>query len=115
MKLDEEDEWPNEPREFEPESLGPSPPTITDYSEKASDLDEETFRAFWSAVLAANYGVFAVTVGPMMAYFLGDTLRGGFLFVTGVVALVYTYYQYSKQKGGSETTDATGETEADDS
>lgn len=110
MKLDEEDGWPDEPAEFDPDSIGPSSPAVTDYAERAdelatraNELDEETFRAFWSAVVAANYGVFAVTVGPMLAYFLGDTLRGSLLFVTGVAALSYTYYQYRGQKSGDDS------------
>ncbi|WP_435195608.1 DUF7322 domain-containing protein [Natronomonas sp. EA1] len=111
MKLDEEDGWPDEPPEFDPGSIGPRAPTMTDYSGKANELDDETFRAFWSAVLAANYGVFGVTVGPMLVYFLGDTLRGGLLFVTGVIALGYTYYQYTQNTGNSEEPGDDEETE----
>lgn len=99
---DEANPWPDEPDEFDPGSLGPDvpePPTL----DEDADADEETVQAFWSAVLLANVGVFAVSIGPMLAYFQGQVALGAALFVVGAIALGRTYYIYRWQTG--ETAD----------
>lgn len=93
---DEAAPWPDEPDEFDPESLGPGapePPTLSEDTE----TDDETIQAFWGAVILANVGLFAVSIGPMLAYFEGETTLGAALFVVGAVALGRTYYIYRRQ------------------
>jgi hypothetical protein len=96
---DEANPWPDEPDEFDPGSLGPDVPEAPTLDDDA-DADDETVQAFWSAVLLANAGVFAVSVGPMLAYFQGRVALGVAMFVVGAVALGRTYYIYRWQTGG---------------
>jgi hypothetical protein len=106
---DEANPWPDEPEEFDPRSLGPDvpeAPTLDDDTE----ADEGTVRAFWSAVILANAGLFAVSIGPMLAYFQGQTTLGAALFVVGAVALGRTYYIYRTQSSeGAERAENQGE------
>jgi len=87
--------WPDEPREFDPDSLGPdapAPPPVTDYANK--DVPTDVANAFWAAVLFANVGLIGVTLGPMLWYFRGWTDVGGGLTLTGVLAILMTYRRY---------------------
>lgn len=93
---DETDPWPDEPDEFDPGSLGPGAPETPTLS-KNTETDDETVQAFWGAVILANVGLFAVSIGPMLAYFEGRTTLGAALFVVGAVALGRTYYIYRTQ------------------
>lgn len=96
---DEADPWPDEPDEFDPGSLGPGTPQPPTFSEN-TETDDETVQAFWGAVILANAGLFAVSIGPMLAYFEGRTTLGAALFVVGIVALGRTYYIYRTQSSG---------------
>lgn len=106
---DAEDPWPDEPAEFDPRSLGPgglTPEGGEDDGEEA-EVDRETIRAFYGAVVLANVGLFGVAVGPMLWYFRGHALLGGGMFVVGVVALTRVYrvkqeYQESRGERGDE-------------
>ncbi|MFB6119053.1 hypothetical protein [Halosegnis sp.] len=93
-----EDPTPAEPDEFDPDSLGPDPPDPT--AEDVS-VDEETARAFWSAVVLANVGLFAGALGPMLAYFRGQLLVGTAVFLVGAVALARTY-RIARDYGGDQ-------------
>lgn len=89
---DGENAWPDEPSEFDPHSLGPSSsPAGLGGGDEEYDVDDETFRSFYGAVVLANIGLFGVTVGPMLWFFRGETLLGGGLFLVGVAAIVRTY------------------------
>lgn len=106
---DEANPWPDEPDEFDPTSLGPDAPTAPTLNE-STETDDETVQAFWSAVILANAGLFAVSIGPMLAYFEGRTVLGAALFVAGAVALGRTYYIYRTQAaedgdGGEDETE----------
>ena len=94
-----DDPNPAEPDEFDPDGLGPRPtdPTAEDVD---VEVDGETFRAFWSAVVLANLGLFDASLGLMLAYFRGQALLGGALFVAGVVALGHTYRIYRDYTAG---------------
>lgn len=108
------DPWPDEPGEFDPNSLGPDTPESLSPGRDAEEVDEETFQAFWSAVLLANVGLFAASVGPMLAVFQGRYLLGGALFLVGAVALARTYRVYRSfgSGGEAEDEDATGGAES---
>lgn len=106
-----DDPWPDEPAEFDPHSLGPGSSGsgnggLTGGDEEY-DVDDETFRSFYGAVVLANVGLFGVTVGPMLWFFRGEALIGGGLFLVGAVALVRTYriQQQYQQRRRAETTD----------
>jgi hypothetical protein len=98
---DEANPWPDEPEEFDPTSLGPNVPKAPTLDE-GTEVDEGTARAFWSAVILANAGLFAVSIGPMLAYFQGQTTLGAALFVVGAVALGRTYYIYRTQSNRTQ-------------
>lgn len=110
---DGENPWPDEPAEFDPHSLGPSSSSGSLGSGEDYDVDDETFRSFYGAVVLANVGLFGVTVGPMLWFFRGETLLGGGLFLVGVVAIVRTYriqQRYkARRRGDRETDDADGD------
>lgn len=101
------DPWPDEPSEFNPDSLGPGSELSTGNDEY--DVDGDTFRAFWGAVVMANVALFGLTVGPMLMFFRGNYTVGGLLFVVGLGSLVRTYTTYrsyqtdeSDDEGGAD-------------
>jgi nitrogen fixation-related uncharacterized protein len=84
--LEEDEEgWPDEPEEFDPDSLAPNPPDPTPKGSgtpKAdADVSDGLFRAFWASVLFLNVAIAALAVGLMLIYFQGD-------YATGVPALL---------------------------
>jgi hypothetical protein len=98
----------HEPEEFDPASLGPDIPSIetgesagasADADEMAADVDEELARGFFSAVLLANLGLFALALGALLAYFRGQYTLGGGAMLVGTVALVRTYWLVRKHGG----------------
>ena len=112
----EEDEegWPEEPEEFDPDSLAPDPPDPTlkgPGTPKAdADVSDGLFRAFWASVLFLNVSIAALAVGLMLIYFQGDYATGVPSLVVGVVAAfgVGRYYwrvktgRYADDEGESE-------------
>lgn len=107
---DDEDPWPDEPDEFDPDSLGPETPDVepdVDSSfESAADVDEDIFRAFWGAVVFLNVGVAALSVGAMLVYFRGDWSTGGPAIVVGLVAVAFVcrfYLTYLSARGDGDT------------
>lgn len=90
---DDEDPWPDEPDEFDPDSLGPETPDVApdlDGSvEGAADVDEDIFRAFWGSVVFLNVGIAALSVGAMLVYFRGDWATGGPALLIGLVAVAF--------------------------
>jgi hypothetical protein len=94
---EEEESWPNEPAEFDPDSLGPDVPGVSRTDElvrAGNQAPKEVQNAFWAAVLFANVGVMGVSLGAMLLYFRGDLRFGGGAFVVGVVGLAMTYRRY---------------------
>jgi hypothetical protein len=119
---DDDDAWPDEPREFDPDSLAPSvsgPETpgidVPEAPEFDGDVPDDVARAFWSAVLLANVGLFGVCVGAMFVVFRGQLRLGGFLFGVGVLSLLFTYRRYLLfQRGHEERTAEESGGEAED-
>lgn len=52
--------------------------------------DSETFWAFLAAVILAQVGLFAASLGAMLYWFRGQETLGGALAVGGLVALAIT-------------------------
>lgn len=96
----ESGDWPDEPEEFDPTSLGPDP--VSPSSGDPETATGAAADAFWSAVVLANVGLFAVCIGPMLAYFQGRVALGGAVFAVGAVALVRTYLIYDRATGDDE-------------
>ena len=100
---------PDEPDEFDPDSLGPETPDaeldVEESFEAAADVDEELFRAFWGAAVFLNVAVAALALGAMLVYFRGDWETGGGALLVGVVAALFTarfYLGYTRDGGGEE-------------
>ena len=85
---------PDEPEEFDPDSLGPDvpePPDLEPDLEESidfEDVDDELVTAFWGAAFFLNVAVAALSVGAMLVYFRGDWTSGGGALVVGTVAAV---------------------------
>lgn len=111
------DPWPDEPAELDPDSLGPGSGLAggSDLGEGDYDVDGETFRAFWGAVVMANVALFGLTVGPMFIFFRGDYAVGGLLFLVGLGSLARTYSTYRdyQSDGEDSSEDAAGDSTED--
>lgn len=126
---EDEEAWPDEPEEFDPDDIGPEPPDATsniDSRVKASlgataDIDDEVFKAFWGSVVFLNVALAALSIGTMLVYFRGDWAMGGPALLIGAVAAVFTvrFYlggkhhlrQKDEQSEGTEDTDSTNANE----
>ncbi|MEF8840529.1 MAG: hypothetical protein V5A62_02730 [Haloarculaceae archaeon] len=89
--------WPDEPEEFDPHSLGPETPSAPEPPDPTAEdveIPAELAKAFWAAVVFANVGLFAVSLGPMLVYFEGTTDVGLAVFLIGVLSLVFAYRRY---------------------
>lgn len=115
---EDEDAWPDEPKEFDPNSLGPDVPKAPAAPNLAErDVPKDVSNAFWAAVLFANAALLGLSLGPMLWYFEGMAQVGGGIFLIGLVALGMTYRRYyafmNREKPdedgtGEESEDATG-------
>jgi hypothetical protein len=122
LEEDESDAWPDEPEEFDPESLGPetpdSSPTLSESLGASADVPEELFRAFWAAVLLLNVALAALSIGAMLLYFRGDYGTGVPVLLVGVVAGLATIRYYWGVKtgrySGQEDSDGDGADEPTD-
>jgi len=110
---------PDEPDEFDPDSVGPETPdvepTLEESVESMGEVDDDLFRAFWGAAVFLNVAVAALAVGLMLVYFRGDWGRGGPAIVVGAIAALFTarfYVGYRRdrseqgdqsEQGGAET------------
>jgi uncharacterized membrane protein YraQ (UPF0718 family) len=87
--------WPDEPKEFDPNSLGPDIPKAPSAPNLAErDVPSDVANAFWAAVLLANAALLGLSLGPMLWYFEGMAQLGGGIFLVGLVALGMTYRRY---------------------
>ncbi|WP_435069383.1 DUF7322 domain-containing protein [Haloplanus sp. C73] len=69
--------------------LPPQAPSIDE-----ADVDDEIRMTFWRSVLLANVALFALTVGPMLAYFRGRWTVGAVAVALGVVMVLRIYQHY---------------------
>lgn len=100
---DDADAWPDEPDEFDPDSIGPDPPASPGVTTDETDVDEQTFRSFWGAVVMANVGLFCSSLGLMLWYFRGQAVVGLALIVVGFGSLARTYITYRRYLDRGET------------
>ena len=110
--LEEDEEgWPDEPDEFEPDSLGPDPPdstrSIRESLGATENVSDDLFRAFWASVLLLNVALAALSIGAMLVYFRGDYGTGGPVLLIGTVAALATARYYWRFKTGRYTDDDT--------
>jgi len=90
---------PNEPEEFDPESLGPETPAVDGPTEDSleidDDVDEVLLRTFWGSVISLNVALAAVPLGLMLIYFRGNWELGGLAIAVGAVGAIATFRFYS--------------------
>lgn len=75
----------------------PRPPSPEVEPPSAADeemADPEVAAAFWYLVVVFNVALGGVTIGPMIAFFLGDLRLGGAVFAVGAIAGLYGYVRY---------------------
>ncbi|MFD1512289.1 DUF7322 domain-containing protein [Halomarina rubra] len=91
----DDDPWPDEPEEFDPDSLAPSVdiPEANDLSE--SDVSDGLFKAFWGSVVFLNVALLGLSLGAMLLYFRGDVWFGGGSLLVGAVGAVFAYRYYA--------------------
>lgn len=119
---DDEDAWPDEPEEFEPENLGPEAPDtssnidsrVKDSLGATADMEEGVFRAFWGAVVFLNTALAALSIGAMLVYFRGDWAMGGPALLIGTIAAGFTIRFYLQGKRKLRERDEESEDEAED-
>ena len=96
---------PDEPEEFDPDSVGPDVPEAPDVEpdlEESVDLenvDDDLMTAFWGAAVFLNVAVAALSIGAMLVYFRGDWTNGGGALVVGAIAAVFAaryYFGYTR-------------------
>lgn len=106
---------PDEPAEFDPESLGPETPDVEpdleESLEAVDEVDEDLFQAFWGAAIFLNVAIAAVAIGLMLVYFRGEWSRGGAALAVGGIAAVFTarFYLGYHNDGDDETNPNGGE------
>ena len=111
-----EDPWPDEPEEFDPQSLGPGipeAPAAPDPTSGDVEVSAGLVKAFWAAVVFVNIGLLGVALGPMLVLFEGRTDAGVAAFLVGILSLVFAYRRYrgyvDRNEGrGTDARDAGG-------
>lgn len=99
----EDDPWPDEPDEFDPDSLGPGPPTVDPPEVRApgsDDVPPELLQVFWRTVVLCNVALFGLSLAVLLAVFRGDLLlAGGSLLVGSVAGLFAARYYLGVTRG----------------
>lgn len=102
---------PDEPEEFDPDSLGPDVPEAPDVepdledSFDLQDVDEELATAFWGAAFFLNVAIAALAIGLLLIYFRGDWRNGAAALLAGTVAAVFAaryYFGYTRDGDGAD-------------
>lgn len=68
----------------------------------AVEVDSETARSFWAAVVYVNVSLFVVVLGLLLAGFRGRTLLGGALIGAGVLAFYRAWTVYQAFRGSED-------------
>ncbi len=102
-----DDDWPDEPDSFDPESLGPATPDvepdIDDLLDDPEALDDDLMRAFWGAVICLNIAIAAGALGVFLIYFRGQWTPGSIAVGIGVGAGLGTIHYYRTYPTRDET------------
>lgn len=80
----------------------------------AVEVDAETARSFWAAVVYVNVGLFVLVLGLLLAGFRGRTLIGAGLVGGGALALsrAWTVYRaFQEREAAVDGADAAAETD----
>ena len=114
MLEDDSEGRPHEPDEPDPEAdlpdyetelpSVPEAPTAPDPTENLGEGEVSDYvrEYFWRTLLAVDYAIAAVCIGPMVAYFEGDVRLGAAVTGTGLLAFVYAGYLYRAFRAASD-------------
>ena len=80
---------------------------------EAVEVDTETARSFWAAVVYVNVGLFVIVLGLLLAGFRGRTVVGAGLVGGGALALYRAWTVYRAFEASEEDTE-TDEDGSDD-
>ena len=72
-----------------------------DLREGLANVSPETLRRFVVVAVLVQAGLFAASLGVMLAWFRGQRAVGGALVVGGAAALAISVAVYQRQKGSS--------------
>lgn len=109
---------PDEPEEFDPDSVGPGVPEAPDVEpdlEESFDfenVDDDLMTAFWGAAFFLNVAIAALSIGAMLVYFRGDWTNGGGALVVGAIAAIFAaryYFGYTRSDDDSTTNPEEGD------
>jgi len=85
---------------------------------EAVEVDSETARSFWAAVVYVNVGLFVIVLGMLLAGFRGRTLVGAALVGLGGFSLYRSWTVYraftAKDDGEQDDGDTVSEDRSDD-
>ncbi|MFB6178382.1 MAG: hypothetical protein ABEI77_01500 [Halorientalis sp.] len=79
------------------EDLGPPVPEVDipqPPDPSTNDVPDDLARDFWKLVMTFNVALFAMALGPMLAYFRGELVNSVAVFALGVGFLVYGWLNY---------------------
>lgn len=112
---EDEESWPNEPDEFDPDDLGPDPPDATGANASGTrvDVSDDLVQAFWASVLFVNVALGALSIGAMLIYFRGNHWAGVPAIVIGLVAVLAFFRYYRNVRAGRYTDDDAEDDESD--
>ena len=104
-----------EPEEYDPEADLPNPEEDLVSIPEAPSVEipdpdhvpRYVSGYFWKTVLVVNYGLFAVCLAPMLAYFRGEYQTATVLFLTGVGAFGYAYFLYRRFRRAADAENGT--------
>lgn len=104
------DPWPDEPDEFDPESIGPDPPRAPSPPEPevptapqvTGEADSEVAGLFWWLVVVFNVALLGLALGPMFIYFEGRWNLGLQIFAVGAALFAYGVIRYYRFQNSRE-------------
>lgn len=73
-------------------TIGPEPSSESDGTEETPSPSEEVRRRFWAIVVLLNLGIFAISLGVMLAGFRGQ-FRDAALLIGGGLTVLYSAYR----------------------
>lgn len=76
---------------------------------EAVEVDTETARSFWAAVVYVNVGLFVIVLGLLLAGFRGRTVVGAGLVGGGALALYRAWTVYRAFEASEEDTETGGD------
>lgn len=78
-------------------TIGPSPSSESGDSAETPTPSDDVRRRFWAIVVLTNLGIFAVSLGVMLAGFRGQFRDAALLIGGGLIVLYSAYRRYESR------------------